>query len=138
MGDGVEHFQSLYHLGSSNRILEGSGIVIGVALALDVALLTGLPVFLPRHTADQSFQDGGLTFFYLGNHGAKIKINHRDTIFWRGSRQPLLDLPGKQRKLVFVLKKEIDQATFVNGNQTGFILRPACVVITRKRTKEFL
>ena len=103
VGNGVEHLQTLDHLGTGNRILESPGIMVGKTLALDVTLLAGLPVFLLCHAGNQPLKNRRLTFFGVSNYRAQIEVDDRYTAFRNGPGQTLLDLPGEQRVLFFML-----------------------------------
>ena len=138
VGNGVEHLQALDHLGSGNRVLEGPGVMVGKALALEVALLAGLPVFLLRHAGNQPLQNRRLTFLGFGDHRPQVEVDDRDAALRSGPGQALLDLLGEQRELLFVLKEEIDQPPLVDGDQAGLILGPAGGVLAREGGKELL
>ena len=138
MGNGVEHLQAQGHLGSGDRVLEGPGVMVGKALALEVTLLAGLPVFLLRHAGNEPLQNRRLAFLGFGDHRPQVEVDDRDAALRSGSGQALLDLLGEQRELLFVLKEEIDQPPLVDGDQAGLILGPAGGVLAREGGKELL
>ncbi len=124
MSDGVERFKTLYSFDSSYRVHEGARVMIDVAAVLEVATGAGLPEAFIEHAPQEAIKDRVIWLMLVGDDCAQVEIDDRDTGGGNGVIKTLVNQLGQVRETLLIFGQEINQPSFVDGNQARLLSRP--------------
>jgi len=136
VGECVEGLEPLQHARSCGRILEGAGVVVCVALILQVTRKARRPERLVRHALDKSLKNGMSRTIWIRNDAAHIQIDDCDTCFWGAGSKAAPYKLCEAWELFGARGEEIDEAAFVDRDQACVVVGPCGYVRAFERGKE--
>ena len=136
----VGRTQPFHDLRAGYRIHERTGIVVDVATITEVAAAAGLPELLVSESTDEAVEDGARTdrSRRVRDDRAQVQIHRRDAFVGRRTAQSRQDDGAQPGVPVPVVGEEVDEPSFVDGDDPGFVRRPAAAVVSLEGIEELL
>src|SRR5690349_2755209 len=128
----VNRFQTLGHLGTGDRILEGHRIVTDVAALANITSAAGLPEVRIDHTTQETVEDrvGARCLRRIGYYRTQVEVNDNSATPRGRTLESRAYDAGQLPELCLVLAEEINETPLIDRDDARFLGRPVLIIVS--------